>query len=81
MYDPLKCCRLIVACFILHNICIQNNLPLEDEDDDEGDDEGGDDEHDENGGHDNGRNVAVRQINVAGLQARRQLINARFQNI
>jgi hypothetical protein len=31
MYDPRKCCQIVVACFILHNICVGNNLPIDNE--------------------------------------------------
>jgi len=65
MYKPLKCYRVIVACFILHNLCVQNNLPFEADDDE--------DESDDN----DGENL-VAKANAVGLQVRRQLINARF---
>ena len=26
-YVPAKCCRIIAAVFILHNICVDNNIP------------------------------------------------------
>ena len=70
MYDPKTCCYIIVACFILHNICVQNNLPLEDEEDE-----------DENDDNENNGQMAIPQANGAGMQVRRQLINARFADI
>ena len=67
MYDPLKWCQISVACFILHNICMRNNLPMDDENDDGNDGDGNDD---------NG--IIVRQGNAEGMQVRRRLINQRF---
>lgn len=36
-YKPEKCCKIINACCLLHNLCIQNNVPLVDIDDPEAD--------------------------------------------
>ena len=30
-HDPTKCCKIIVACMILHNICADGNIPIDDE--------------------------------------------------
>ena len=68
MYDPLKCCQMIVVCFILHNICTEHNMPLN-----------VDDNEDENGDEDEDANIIVRQVNVGGVHMRRQLILQRFQ--
>lgn len=27
-YKPEKCCKIINACSVLHNMCIENNVPL-----------------------------------------------------
>jgi hypothetical protein len=32
-YAPEKCCKIIVACMILHNMCMDAGIPLEDDDD------------------------------------------------
>ena len=28
-YDPVKCCKIIVTCMILHSKCISANLPVD----------------------------------------------------
>jgi hypothetical protein len=30
LFNPERCCKIIYVCFILHNICTNNNLPLHD---------------------------------------------------
>jgi hypothetical protein len=52
MYSPEKCCRIVLACFILHNICVQHNIPL-DEDEDEDEDGYNGDDGDDNDANDN----------------------------
>ena len=71
MYEPVKCCRIIVACFMLHNICTEHNLPI--------DDEGQERDENDDGDNENDNNVVVRRANEGGIQVRRQLIHARFQ--
>ena len=51
MYEPAKCCKIVVVCFILHNICVTNNLPIE-EDSDDTDDDTDDDDVDDRVGND-----------------------------
>ena len=66
-YDPLKCCKIIVTCSILHNMCVEANLPIDvDDEDDDGDE--------------NGLNCVInRQVHGNGANVRRQLIQQRFQ--
>ena len=75
MYEPTKCCKIVVACAILHNICVSNNLPLE-----EDDNHGNGDEDDENQDHvgADGHHMP-RQAHIDGLIVRRRIIAQRFQ--
>ena len=82
-YGPGKCCKIIIACFILHNMCIQANIPIidEDEDDveddeDEGESEGESDHDDRDGIR---ANLGFRDGRGGGWQARQDLINNRFR--
>lgn len=79
-YAPVKCCKIIVVCMILHNMCMDANLPLN-EDDSDGDDD--DDEHDMigdivMGDHDNEAAGRNRRQNNDGVYVRRRLIEHRF---
>ena len=52
---PDRCCKVILACFMLHNICVRNKIPIEDNRNEE--DEGQVDEDNiyqgaQNDGHD-----------------------------
>lgn len=44
-FNPAKCCRVIIACCVLHNMCVINRLPEEDIDLDENDDNDDENEH------------------------------------
>ena len=77
MYVPTKCCEIIVACFMMHNICIEHNLPLDDDDDD--DDEDDDEDDDDNVGGVNINHGDGAHAHNTGALTRRQLINDRFQ--
>ena len=60
---------------ILHNKCIDANIPLdEDDDEDEDGDSDNDDEHNDDG-HNNADNAVMNQD---GWNVRRELINQRF---
>ena len=40
IYEPEKCCKISVACMVLHNMCTERNVPLDDEnEEEEGDNE------------------------------------------
>jgi hypothetical protein len=46
MYAPDRCIHIITACLILHNVCVLNNLPVDEEDvvpADENDEQAGND--------------------------------------
>ncbi len=72
-YDPVKCCKIILACMILHNICI--NLPM-DEDGVPDDIDDSDDDREDNSqlgdGHERPQNRNV------GVEVRRRLVEQRF---
>ena len=75
VYKPGKCCKIIVTCMVLHNICIEHNIPLNDDDEEE--DENDDDDavvqqEDENEQY---------SINNDGFQVRRQLVERRFNRV
>ena len=63
-----------MACFLLHNICIDANLPIGDEnDDDNRDRDDGDDEDDNEEGNDNddlqgGNHVLDGEMNGGGFE-------------
>ena len=73
-YAPGKCCKIILACMILHNMCIDANVPLPDDDEDEDD---SDDNDDNNDGHNDRAAFDVRNERD-GFEVRRHLINTRF---
>jgi hypothetical protein len=74
-YSPGKCCKIIIACFILHNMCVKANIPVdEDEDGDENEDEGSDGEDGDNHARVNFGGVAQGD----GWQVRQNLANTRF---
>lgn len=61
-YSPKKCCKIVMACLILHNMCVEANIPLDDEalQDDDNDDDGNVDSSDSDEGDDED------DINLAG---------------
>lgn len=73
-YAPEKASSIINACTVLHNICISNNLPIIDNNDDEFE------ENDYN-------NTAINEPNatrantelIAGKRKQQQIINSYFQ--
>ena len=73
---------------MLHNICIDGNLPLadsDDDDDDNDDDDDHDDDDDDDHHGDNDNNAGdnrqqIQQPGNTGLQVRRNLIQQRFLN-
>ena len=72
-YSPVKCCKIIVACMVLHNMCMEANIQLDEEEDEQNDEDNNGDQLElqvprEN--HPIGR--------LDGWQIRRQLINQRF---
>ena len=83
-YTPAKLCQIILACSILHNICINGNVPFE-EDDDNSDDESGnedddynEDRGDNNGGNEGGNVGGNNNRHNDGWLARMNLIQHRF---
>ena len=77
-YAPAKCCNIILACTILHNMCIDANVDLaEDGDDDDNEDDGNSDSSDDEDDHAND-NAPNRRVVRDGWQVRRDLINHRF---
>ena len=80
-YSPGKCCKIIIACFILHNMCVAANEPIPDDDSDESND---DDDEQHSGDEDDDNNQNNRadfdiQDEVDGLRVRNNLINTRFR--
>lgn len=82
-YAPGKCCKIIIACFILHNMCIQANIPIIDDDEDDAEDEGESEEDSDHEDRDGGAiiraNLGGRDGRGGGWQARQDLINNRFR--
>jgi hypothetical protein len=78
-YEPAKCCIIVLTCCILHNICVRNNLPLDNEDSD-GDDSSDDDVNVDDGNEAN-ENAVQQNAGYAanGLQFRANLIDQCFQ--
>ena len=80
-YEPEKCCQIIVACMVLHNMCIDGNVPLDDENDDDDEDNANDNDEvfgdfvAENENHDAGEEQQIRN----GWRVREQLVEQRFQ--
>ena len=58
-YAPEKCCKIIMACLILHNMCVNAGVALDDEDQIDDDDNEEDDDVDNN---ENDEQENVRQI-------------------
>ena len=80
-YEPGKACKIIVACMILHNMCVDANLPLGDElqDDSDGNEDG--EEENEEGEEDRQQEdnaAAARGGRRDGWTDRSELINERF---
>ena len=73
-YTPVKCCKIVISCFILHNICVRNSLPVED---DTSDDEMNDDAN-ERAPEDNAMQQYDAQDAADGLVLRRNLVNQYF---
>ena len=69
--DPKKCCQVIIACCVLHNMCVLNNLPAEDIDL-EGNDENDDDENEHGMAADDVNDA--RRARAAGNVVRRRII-------
>lgn len=81
-YEPGKCCKIVVACMVLHNMCVTAQLPL-DVDDDNDSNEGSDediDEDDTNDDNNNEENAALirRRDQQGAVQLRRDLAHGRF---
>ncbi len=74
-YEPGKCCKIVVACMVLHNMCVNAHLPLDEgNDDEEGSDEDADDD-------DNDMDNAAfidRRAHQGAVQRRRDLAHERF---
>ena len=64
VYSPERCIQIIVACFILHNICIDHNIPLEQQEDEQVE------EQDEE--------IYDGEAEQAGVEVRNALIRDRF---
>ena len=79
-YNPGKCCRIVLACMILHNICVSNNVPLDDDDDDDdvNENEQGN-EHNIQEENDQYRFIVDDALQMDGWTVRNALINARFR--
>ena len=69
-YSPQKACKIVVASMILHNMCINAGLPLEEEDLEQ---------PVHNDYDDFPENCARNEVNANGWDVRQQLIVERFQ--
>ena len=76
-YSPEKCCKIIIACMILHNMCIQANIPLEEDEDDSNDDADGNEDNNERAGAVNAQYGHIDAGNY-GWQVRQNLVANRF---
>ena len=78
-FEPGKCCKIVVACMMLHNMCVTAQLPLEmceDDDNDENNDEGND--GDEENVNNDGADLLHRGVQGGAVQIRRNLAHERF---
>ena len=79
-YAPGKSCNIIVACMVLHNICINGNVPNNNEEEEDGDDNE-DDDVDNNahcGQDDDEDNGEAAPANMDVWRVRAELIEQRF---
>lgn len=65
-YSPSMCARIVVACAVLHNMCVRHGIGLDATDDDPVFDEGGDDPEP----------PRLQEDTAAGIAVRRQVIEA-----
>ena len=73
-YAPEKCCKIVVACMILHNMCIAANVPMENDYDRPEDNNA----PNEDVVNEIPRNAADNAVNHDAWQHRRQFIRQRF---
>lgn len=64
--DPIRCCKIIVACCVLHNMCIDLNVPLPT------------DIQDDELSEDSSENVYIGQQSIEGVEARNNLVKDWF---
>jgi hypothetical protein len=64
MFTPDKCCRIIIATAILHNICISRRIPLLEELEPEAEDDG----------------VVYDGLDVDGIRGRARVVEQYFRN-
>lgn len=77
MYGPEKCCKVVVACCMLHNICIAANIPL-DNDGSSSESADSSDDSDEEDGYDGGNVADGAEHDQDGVQVRNALVANRF---
>ncbi|KAL3205988.1 hypothetical protein MRX96_040486 [Rhipicephalus microplus] len=65
-YNPLMCTKIVVACTMLHNMCVRHGIDFSFTDDDPFLDEGGDDPE----------LPCLQEDTAAGIVVRRQVIQA-----
>ena len=74
-YSPSQCCKIVMTCMVLHNICVSANLPFDDEEDDPDD---CDNANNANNAVDEGAIIGYNRDGA--VQMRRQLAHNRFVN-
>ena len=81
-YEPGKCCKIVVACMVLHNMCVSAQIPLNGDDDNDSN-EGSDEDVEDDSNDDDNNNVGGAAIvrlrdRQGAVQLRRDLAHGRF---
>ena len=80
-FEPGKCCKIVVACMVLHNICVNAQLPLDEDEGNAGDEGSDEDATDDDDDDDNDMDDAAfidRRAQQGAVQLRRNLAHERF---
>ena len=77
-FEPGKCCKIVVACMVLHNMCVDARLPADMDEDDDSDDDSSDEDGEEQDVNNDAAVLIQHGAQGGAVQIRRNLAHQRF---